>query len=193
MPLYDVDAMLAEARRQRGQVESLAAPLRESDFEWRPDGGRWSVGECLEHLALMNGVYLDAIDAAVASAREAGLRAELSQDDLRHGRIGDAFVRGLEPPPGRMKGKAFARTLPGQKPKAVVLPTFLETQDRLIRTLDGARDVDARRTRMRSPFFKLLRLTLGQAFGAVLAHNRRHIWQAEGVLALLRTNPQTRA
>ena len=192
MPLYDIDAMLAEARRQRGQVESLSAPLGDREFKWRPDGNRWSVGECLEHLALMNGIYLDAIDVAAARTRDAGLFVEPTEKATGHGRIGDAFVRSLEPPAGRLKGRAFAPTVPEQKPKAVVLRRFLETQDRLVGTLEGVRDLDLRRARMRSPFFRLLRLTLGQSFGAVLAHNRRHIWQAEGVLALLRTNPQTR-
>ena len=69
---------------------------------------------------------------------------------------------------------------------------FMAAQDRVLRTIEAARDLDLRRARMRSPFFKPLRLTLGQSFGAILAHNRRHIWQAEGVLALLRTNPQAR-
>ncbi|HEX6587884.1 MAG TPA: DinB family protein [Longimicrobiales bacterium] len=192
MPLYDVDALLAEARRQRGQVESLGAPLGDHEFEWRPDAGRWSIGECLEHLALINGIYLDAIDAALAEARAAGLRADPAERAKGHGRVGDAFVRSLEPPPGRLKGKAFARTVPSQKPKSVVLPAFLGAQDRLLGTIEDARGLDFRRARMRSPFFRLLRLTLGQSFGAVLAHNRRHIWQAEGVLALLRTSPQSR-
>lgn len=192
MPLYDVDSLLAEARRQRGQVESLASPLQDHEFEWRPADGRWSIGECLQHLALINGIYLDAIDGVVARGREAGLAPQASEKARRHGRLGDAFVRSLEPPPGRLKGKAFASTVPAQAARSVVLPAFLDAQDRLVRTIDAARDVDFRRTRMRSPFFKPLRLTLGQSFGAVLAHNRRHIWQAEGVLALLRTNPQTR-
>ena len=192
MPLYDADALLSEVRRQRGQVESLATPLTEAEFAWRPAGGRWSVSECLEHLALMNGIYLEAIDAAVARSRAAGLLAQASERADRHGRIGDAFVRSLEPPPGRLKGKAFASTVPAQTSKAAVLPQFMEVQDRFARTIDAARDIDFRRTRMRSPFFRPLKLTLGQSFGAMVAHNRRHIWQAEGVLALLRSNPRTR-
>lgn len=192
MPLYEPDAMLAEARRQRGQVESLSAPLDDHDFEWRPDPSRWSVGECLQHLALMNVIYLDHIDETIARARETGLLAQPAERAMRHGRLGDAFVRSLEPPPGRLKGKAFARTLPGQRPKSEVLPMFMAAQDRVLRAIETARDIDLRRARMRSPFFKPLRLTLGQSFGAILAHNRRHIWQAEGVLALLRTNPQAR-
>lgn len=192
MPLYETEAMLAEARRQRGQVTSLAAALADAQFVWRPAAGRWSVGECLGHLALMNGIYLDAIEVAVGRARDAGLVADRVEIAMRHGRLGDAFVRSLEPPPGRFKGKAFARTVPEQKPKSVVLPMFIDAQDRLVRTLEDARGVDLRRTRMRSPLFRALRLTLGQSFGAVLAHNRRHIWQAEGVVALLRTMPQAR-
>lgn len=192
MPLYDPEAMIAEARRQRGQAESLATPLDARDFDWRPGEGRWSVGECLEHLALMNDIYLDALEPALAQARESGQLSGGAQKPGRHSRLGDAFVRSLEPPPGRFRGRAFARTVPAQRAKSEVLAQFLDAQDRMIRVIGSARDIDLARARMRSPFFRPLRLSIGQAFGAMLAHNRRHIWQAEGVLALLRTNPQAR-
>ena len=188
---YEPDTLLEEARRQRLQVESMTAPLNETTFATRPGPERWSVGECVEHLALINSIYVDAIGDAVAQAHGAGLLRAEDRRAGRHGWLGDAFVRSLEPPP-KVKGAALKRTVPTQRPKSAVVPHFLEAQDRLIRTIDESRDLDLVRVRMRSPFFKLLKLSLGQAFGAVLAHNRRHIWQADGVLALLASNPHRR-
>lgn len=182
--MYDAAAMQAEAQRQTSHVRERFARLDDADFARRPPADGWSIGECLEHLALINSIYLDAIDGVIRDARERGLTAAAfeSKRPKRHGWIGDAFVRSLEPPP-RLKGGAFRRTIPDpQRSRAAVLADFLGTQERLARTIAVARDLDFARARMRSPFFRLVPLSLGQAFGAVLAHNRRHIWQAERIL-----------
>jgi len=189
---YAPDDLIAEARRQRSQVEEMAESLGEALFAQRPSSEKWSIGECIEHLALINTIYLDAIDAAAAHAEAQGLVRAADRRAGRHGWLGDLFVRSLEPPP-RVKGGAFKPTVPTRRPKAEVIERFLAQQDRLIRTIGEVRALDFARVRLRSPFFKPLKLSLGQALGAMIAHNRRHIWQAEGVLALLRTNPQDRS
>lgn len=189
---YEPDDLAQEAGRQRGQVDALVASLDDATFGTRPSPDRWSVGECLEHLTLINSIYLDAIDDAVARARGRGIVRAADRRAGRHGWLGDAFVRSLEPPP-RIRAGAFKPTLPKRRERTEVVPDFIVQQDRLIATIVDTRDLDYARVRLRSPFFKLLRLSLGQAFGAMIAHNRRHIWQAEGALALLRTNPQDRS
>lgn len=181
MEAYDPDEMMAEARRQRLLVEQMTAPLDEAAFAAAPAPGGWSVGQCLEHLALINEVYLDAIEGAAQRGRVAGHMAAAGGRRRGHGWLGDAFVRSLEPPV-KLKGRAFAATVPAGRSRAQVLRAFFAAQDRLMLAIDAARGLDFARVRMSSPFFRLLRLSLGQAFGAVLAHNRRHIRQAEDVL-----------
>lgn len=181
---YDAAEMAAEARRQRAHVLGMTSPLDAETFAWRPATRKWSVGECLDHLTLMNRIYLDSIDEVLGPARQSAPEASrrASERRARHGWMGDVFVRTLEPPP-RLKVPTFARTTPpAQRDRDVVVDEFVDTQDRLALTIDAARDLDLAGVRMRSPFVRMLRLSLGQAFGAMLAHNRRHIWQAERVL-----------
>ncbi len=45
------------------------------------------------------------------------------------------------------------------------------------------RGVDLGRVRFRSPFFALLRFSLGAGFEMLLAHDRRHLWLAREVMA----------
>ncbi|HUF12458.1 MAG TPA: DinB family protein [Longimicrobiales bacterium] len=180
MEAYDPDEMIAEARRQRRLVERMTASLDEAAFAAAPAPGGWSVGQCLEHLALINQVYLDAIEDA-AQRGQGGPHGRGRRRKRRHGWLGNAFVRSLEPPV-RLKGRAFAATVPQGRSRDQVLSAFFAAQDRLVLAIEAARGLDFARVRMSSPFFRLLRLSLGQAFGAVLAHNRRHIRQAEDVL-----------
>ena len=182
-PAYDAAEMVEEARRQRAQVLALTAPLDAAAFTRKPTPRGWSVGECLDHLTLINRIYLDAIDEAVRRGRSAGLTAGAGHGRTRrHGWMGNVFVRSLEPPP-RPKVPTFRRTTPvPQRDRDVVLGEFLATQDRVTGAIDGARDLDLAAVRLRSPFVRALPLSLGQVFGAILAHNRRHIRQAERIL-----------
>ena len=52
----------------------------------------------------------------------------------------------------------------------------------ILRTDDGGYDWEVQR----SPVTKLLRLSLGQEFALLIAHEQRHLWQARQV----RANPQ---
>jgi hypothetical protein len=62
-----------------------------------------------------------------------------------------------------------------------VLREFFDWQDQFADRLRRADGLDLRRARARSPVLPWLRYSLGTAFRAFLAHERRHIWQARQV------------
>ncbi len=74
MPLkleYTPEELIAELDRQAGQAQALAAGLGDSALNWQPNGGKsWSVGQCLNHLAIMNRMYLKALQDAVGNNRD---------------------------------------------------------------------------------------------------------------------------
>jgi len=47
---------------------ALAQSLTVNQLNWKPGPGQWSIGQCLEHLAVTNEVYGAAIASALASA-----------------------------------------------------------------------------------------------------------------------------
>jgi hypothetical protein len=58
---------------------------------------------------------------------------------------------------------------------------FAQWQDRLEERVRAADGLDLRRARQRSPVFPLVKWSLGTMLALVLAHERRHIWQARQV------------
>jgi len=58
---------------------------------------------------------------------------------------------------------------------------FADWQDRLVERIKTADGFDLRRVRRRSPVLPLMKWSLGTMFALVLAHERRHIWQARQV------------
>src|SRR5690606_10371649 len=89
---------------------------------------------------------------------------------------GNLMVRSMEPP-SRVRNRARVELEPGEPgPAAAVLTEFLGAQLELERSIVRANGVDLGRARTRLPLVKALRLTAGQAYRLILAHNRRHIW-----------------
>jgi hypothetical protein len=88
---------------------------------------------------------------------------------------------GLEPPP-----KFKIRTPPPFQPVDTgpaeqVLPAFLASQDRILAIINDAKDLPLDRIKMTSPFNTYLRYSLWSSFVITTAHERRHLWQADGV------------
>lgn len=170
----DLADLQAEIERQRYEVQDLFEEISPEAARWRPDDGKWSMAGHIAHLGLVNEPYLKLFRRSIASARAEG--APRTDGPFRHPWIARRFVRMMEPPP-RMRVKTFR----GMAPAPDVEPkTALETFDRLQRALsheiERARGLDLGRVRFASPFFGLLRLSLGTGFDVVLAHNRRHVW-----------------
>jgi hypothetical protein len=177
----DVSAWLAEADRQRDELRVMLDEHSTAALVWRPDAGRWSIGEHISHLALTNDEYLDTLEAALEEAREKG---HLGPPPYDSSFIGSRFVRSLEPPVNR-RFKTFKRLIPpaeNETPIADRLAAFERGMDRYAALLESNADIDFGRARMRSPFLWFLRLTLAEGAETVLAHNRRHLWLVDEVV-----------
>lgn len=171
-------AELAEYRRQlrdvRADAEKLVEGLTDSQFNWSPAPGRWSIAECLDHLN--NGWrVLDKLDRKIASATEQGLRGE---GPYRHPLLGRLYVRLMEPPPKIRARSPKAYVPKPDQPVSAVAPRFLELQEKIIERVVAADGLDLGGIRMSSPISRRFRMSLGQWFAFLAAHERRHVWQA---------------
>jgi hypothetical protein len=64
-----------------------------------------------------------------------------------------------------------------------VLPEFARIHDELARRVRESDGLDLAGIRTVSPVNRLIRLPLGAYFAFILAHDRRHLWQARAVRA----------
>jgi len=164
----EIDELLRHARE-------LAGDLTPMQLDWRPAPGRWSVGQNLDHIVRTGRPYLEAIRPHIAAARA---RVAAERAPLRPGWPGNFLVRSMEPPP-RLRVRTFRRLQPATTHDREELLAAFERFHREV--AEAARDTGAdawHAVRIRSPFFPLLGLTLGQAFAVLGAHGRRHLWQA---------------
>ncbi len=175
-------AELQDYYRQVEEIKRAAAELvgglSEAQFNWQPAPGRWSVGECVEHLNVTSRLYWPIIAEAINHARASGW---MSKGPYKRTLIGRIMIRSAEPP-AKTRFKAPRRFRPpSDMPMAQVVPQFMTFQDRLLDLIRDANGVDLGRPRIQSPATKLIKMTLGQSLALMIAHERRHLWQARQV------------
>lgn len=170
--LRQIEAIKQDAR-------ALTAGLSHDQFNSRPAPQRWSVAECLDHLNAIRKV-LPAIDRTVEEAERRGLR---SPGPFHYGWLARFTVRSMEPPP-RFRMRTVRMLLPRDVPlqRDDVLREFLELRDQLAERVRRADGLDLKRAIVVSPVSRLVRLPLAAYFAFLLAHDRRHLWQARQVL-----------
>lgn len=166
---------LEQLEAVRLDARELAADLTQEQFNWRPAPRRWSIGQCIEHIALTSRIYPDAIRRMIAESQQRKLRGERGHRD---GVIAQWVVRGMEPPP-RLRVRTARRVEPARElDRATVMAGFEGILDEFSRLMLAADGTSLQHARMASPFLPILRLTLRQVFAINLAHARRHLWQA---------------
>ena len=63
-------------------------------------------------------------------------------------------------------------------PADTLLPEFERLRGELLERIRESDGLDLAALRMASPAARFFLLTLGQSFGALAAHDRRHLWHA---------------
>ena len=178
----DMDAADAAAER-------LSASLTDAEFFWQPDGGtRWSVAQCLDHLAVADGLYGAAMASAVAHAREQGW---MRQGPAAPGFFGRMFADSFEPPVKRRTGgPAKIRPRPGRT-RAEILADYHAAHDAIRQAIQDAAALDVNRATFQNPFIPVIRMRVSTGLHVIAAHDRRHLWQAEQVVTALRARSAT--
>jgi hypothetical protein len=173
-------AMLQQLDAIKTAGQAVADGLNDEQLSWRHAEGSWSILECLQHLNVAVTKTLPAFDRAIAEGRAKG---QASSGPFRYGWFSRMMVASMEPPPKfRMKAPRLMRLPAGETYRgADVLPEFVRLRDQLADRVRQADGLDLAHVRTISPVSGLVRLPLGAYFNFILAHDRRHVWQARQV------------
>jgi len=161
------------------QAKELLVGVSSSQANWQPNEGRsWSICQCLDHLAKVNFVYVEAVQQAVSNSAESYRRPT---SNIVPGFLGRWFIQQMEPPV-RTRFKAPGKAVPAPQGNVTeLLEAFLKSHEPIRAVLDRAESVDVNRLRFKNPFVGVLRFTVGTGLMIINAHDRRHLCQAEQV------------
>src|SRR5689334_5312789 len=105
MELLMVDLDAADERARK-----LTAGLSAEQLNWQSAAGTWSVGQCMDHLCVMNDVYLPPIEVALAGKPKSAV------EEITPGWFGRWFLRSfVEPSATTKKAKAPSKSAPASQ------------------------------------------------------------------------------
>jgi hypothetical protein len=167
----------------RQDAVGLMSGLSDAQFNWQPVPGRWSMAGCFEHLNKTAGdMFVPMIDRAIADARAKNLT---SDGPFAYGAVQRWMIR-TNDAPAKMKFKAPKKFQPAPHLSIEqVRADFVRWQDEVGRRLRDADGLDLRRAKQMFPFWPF-KWSLGALFMMMLAHERRHVYQAR----LVRQDPR---
>lgn len=166
------ELLLKNLEESRERLLHMAKDLSREQLHFRPAPGRWTVAECLEHIAIVERRLLGAIQKTLETAPDPSKRSAMEGKD-------DELVAGL-----------VARVARFQAPE-IVAPTGRWPDEQLLSEFEAARrqtrDFAAGTTAdLRPHCFKhpvLGDLDLYQWLLLIAAHSDRHRVQSEEVMA----------
>ena len=181
MPLkleYTPEQLIAELDRQAEQAQALAAGLSDSALNWQPGSGRsWSVGQCLDHLVIMNRLYVKALHDAVDNNRD---QLEPRTVPIQPSGWFMRWFIGTEEPPPKFKLPAPKKLAPPSQLTRAVVDEFRGLQKQIIEFVRDWGTADLSDLQFKNPVAPI-RLKADTALLLMAYHNRRHLWQAERV------------
>ena len=176
----ELDEFRAQFEQISADADTLVAPLSDEQFAWQRAPDAWSVSQCLDHLNATARQYLPVMDDGIAEAIRRGL---YGAGPYSYNWIGRLMVHIVQPTT-RLRAsapKAF-RPEPGRS-RHDVTAAFRAYQVQYVDRLHQANGLDLARARIVSPVARWVRMPLGSGFALVLAHERRHLAQAQRVLS----------
>jgi hypothetical protein len=178
----ELDAIDRAFRAISERARTVVSRVGATRVDVPPGLKKWSIGECLVHLALTSEAYLPVWRNACHDAHSRGLSGEAPFTLDFWGRT---WVWFLEPPP-KLRFPAPKRFRPLVVPPTdEVLPAFLACQDEVLQVIAAAKGLPLDRMKITSPFDRRVRYSVWSSFCANAAHQRRHLWQAERVADVL--------
>lgn len=167
------------------QGEALTAGLDAAGLMRRPSGGGWSVAENLQHLILTADAMLPLAGAAILELERAGDKAG-GPSGL--GFVGWLLVKILEPP-ARMKAKTSKPfELVSVDDPLALIGRLQDANARLEALISRSTGLATGTRKVVSPFNAKAKYNVYAALRIMLAHTRRHLWQAEQVKANANAN-----
>lgn len=174
-------AAIQQLKTEIQQVIKTASSWQELPLEvlnWKTNQGSWSVLECLAHLNYYTDYYLDHGEKQLKKNAQKVAQSKPYQSSW----LGNYFCK-MVAPTNLKKTKTLAHLNPvGGTLGVHTLHTFLEHQQQFLNIMDRAQHYDLIKNKVPLEFFKLIRLRLGDVFRFLVAHEQRHILQAQRVI-----------
>jgi uncharacterized damage-inducible protein DinB len=173
--LTTMQPFFRELSVNRETALGLLDGLTDAQLSWRPTPDQWSLADICGHLATTAELYVAELDVAIARGH---IDAAYSDRAFRGTTLSRLVVWSMEPPVRiRMRSPKMLRPNSDEAP-AEARQRYRSAHRHLELRMERAAGLDLAHVRVRLPAPRQVRLSLGAVLALLLAHERRHLWQA---------------
>ena len=151
--------------------------LSPAQINWRPPEEGWSVGQCFEHLIKTNELFFGEMDKIASGERR---NSVLETYSPLSGFFGSLLINSLKKDERKFKAPS-SKIVPPSEIDVNIIKIFAGHQVELIKKIKQTESADWNKTKITSPFMKLMTYKLFDGFRIVVEHEKRHVRQAERV------------
>lgn len=174
-----------DVEKQTAIVNDEFVSLDKESLNRKPSPDKWSIAECFQHLNLTMEYYVPQMLDAVQNKDQ----FPQSSNSFKQSLFGKLAVRSMMPQPEKgiqYKMKTFKSLDPANSDLDIeTVQHFLNFQDHMLQVIDGLRDMSLSKPKIVTIIGPLLKMRIGDALHFMVAHNQRHIVQAQNVLKII--------
>lgn len=183
MAKFKSEELLNDLAQDVQRVKEAAQFFTSADknkLVYRPEKGKWSVVQVLEHLNGYNRHYLPLLQ------KELSVVTYDTDAWYTSGYWGERFTKMMKPTnvfeiKNKMKTQK-KMSFPNSLNVDTVLNEFIAGQDKLLQLLEMAKGKDLAKSHIPISLTKLIKLRLGDTLRFLIAHEQRHLIQARNTL-----------
>jgi len=174
-----LETIVAAAEENSETARELFSGLSTAQLNWKPAPEKWSIAQCLDHLAITSHEFDGYFSDALVRGRKKW--PVTTGPAYRPSFMGGWLIKQVNPEGGRnlTAPKVFRPSESSNIDEP--LAKFLKQQGRFIEFVRETSGVDYNKTKLRSPVTPLIRYSLADAFVVTVVHGRRHLGQARRV------------
>jgi uncharacterized damage-inducible protein DinB len=151
--------------------------LSPAQINWKPGAEGWSVGQCFEHLIKTNSLFFPELEKIANGTRK---NSFLENYSPLSSFFGNLLVNSLKKDERKFKAPSQA-IVPPSEVDANIIEQFTAHQREVIERIKKTETADWQKTKITSPFMRLMTYKLADGFRVIIEHERRHFRQAERV------------
>ena len=173
---FDVQSVSRDIADSRRRAQALIDAVSADQLTRRPHPGKWSIAECLAHLNMTAATVQKLMALGIEQAKQ---EKRFGSGPFSIGPKGRLMVWIAEPPPKfRISAPKNVRPPAAIDDPLQVLPAFMKAQDEWERLMREQEGLDLAGIKVGQGAF---RMRLAAALPWMMAHQRRHLLQAENV------------
>jgi hypothetical protein len=159
-------------------VQGRFGHLTSTQINWKARQDSWSIGQCLDHLIAINREYYPTFDRILRGEYGRSLLHRVPSLPAMYGRM---MIQSLSPD-SRRTFKAPSTAQPASSAIAAdIVQRFVTHQRELVEKMRTLEAKDSSKTIITYPFARVIVYSLLDAFRLIVAHERRHLLQAQRV------------